>query len=133
MYHPAIAQRLRARGHDAVAVVERADLREAPDEDLLKLATSEGRALLTEDAADLLPIFEAMLSTGERTAGLLISSPRSMPRGKETVGVFVRALHTFMTAHPGDMALRDRVVWLTASWGGPTTRTSRRRRRGSHP
>lgn len=112
MYDPAIAVQLRARDHDVVAVVERRDLRRLADRDLLEVAASEMRALLTENASDLVPIFEAMLVAGRPTSGLLLSSSRSMPRRKRTIGLFVGTINGFLSAHPAEDALRDRLHWL---------------------
>jgi predicted nuclease of predicted toxin-antitoxin system len=47
MFHPRIAEELRARGHDCLAVVADADLRRSSDEDLLQRAAGDGRALVT--------------------------------------------------------------------------------------
>ncbi len=44
MYTAVVAEQLRARDRDVIAVAERADLRGTPDEDLLDWALSEDRA-----------------------------------------------------------------------------------------
>jgi len=41
MYAAAVAEQLRRRDHDVIAVAERADLRGTPDEDLLAWARTE--------------------------------------------------------------------------------------------
>lgn len=106
-YPKLTAEQLRDRGHDAVAVTEREDLRALDDEWLLEAARSECRTLLTEDVAD----FIRLVREGESDHfGLLFSSSRSMPR--RDVGVFVRALARLMDAHQGDDAMRNRILWL---------------------
>lgn len=54
MHAPEIANRLRDRGHDAVAVKECPDLVGLPDEDLLVAAQLQTRVLVTEDIKDFL-------------------------------------------------------------------------------
>ena len=109
MYDHAIAEQLRARGHDVVAVTERQELRGVNDDALLRAAAAEHRAILTENAAHFVP---ALAASGEITYGVLFTSPRSMPRGARTVGLFVRALARYLEAHQDDGALRDRAEWL---------------------
>ena len=53
-YQPSIAEQLRERGHDAVAVQEEADLRGLLDPDLFAEAQRRNRALLTENAPDFI-------------------------------------------------------------------------------
>jgi hypothetical protein len=49
---PSVAEQLRERGHDAVAVQEEADLRGMLDPDLFAEAQRRNRAVLTENTAD---------------------------------------------------------------------------------
>jgi predicted nuclease of predicted toxin-antitoxin system len=49
MYAAAVAEQLRRRDHDVIAVAERADLRGSTDEDLLAWARIEDRALVTDN------------------------------------------------------------------------------------
>ncbi len=112
MYNLAIAEQLRALGHDVAAATERLELRNVHDAALLREASGERRAVLTEDAADFVPIYEGMLAAGDPAWGLLLSSPRSMPRSKKTIGLFVRTLDRYLAEHAQDDALGDRVDWL---------------------
>jgi hypothetical protein len=79
-YSPTIAQGLRGRGHDVVAVAERADLVGAADCDLLESAGNEGRVLVTNNARHLVPIATELLGTGGSHAGLVLTSDRSLSR-----------------------------------------------------
>jgi hypothetical protein len=112
MHTRIIAEQLRARGHDVEAVTERPALRSQEDSALLRVAALEGRALVTEDASHFSRLFDEMLGAGETTFGLIFTSRLSMPRGRETIGVFIRALDAFLASHPDDDALCDQVVWL---------------------
>jgi len=112
MYDPAIAEQLRALGHDVVAVKERPELQKKDDAALLQEASKERRAILTEDAAHFVPILQAMPAAGETTTGLLLSSPRSMPRSKRTIGLFVRTLDAYLRLHSEDDELAAGIDWL---------------------
>ena len=109
MFDPVIAEQLRSRGHDVVAVAERSDLQTLSDSTVLLAAIGEGRALLTENVPHFLRVAQEI----EASYGLLLTSSKSMPRRRETLGLFVRVLDAFLAANPADDALRDRVVWLT--------------------
>jgi len=49
---PVIAEQLNARGIDTIAVAMRPDLRTLPDPDILQVASSEGRIIVTRDIGD---------------------------------------------------------------------------------
>lgn len=112
MYDRAIAEQLRARDHDVVAVTESYALRGLDDRALLEFAAGERRVLLTENASHLVPHVAAMLGDGTETFGLLVTSPASLPRSKKTIGLFVRQLDEFLERHPREDALRGLVAWL---------------------
>jgi hypothetical protein len=114
-YSPTVAQGLRGRGHDVVAVAERADLVGAADRDLLEAAGDEGRVLVTNNARHLVPIATELLGTGGSHAGLVLTSDRSLPRAMGSVGDLLDALEALLVAHPADEALRDQVRWLAAT------------------
>src|SRR5207245_6321842 len=106
----AIAEQLRADGHDARAVQEIPDLREIIDVKLLEWAAAEGRALVTENVQDFMPLHNAYVSEGRSHAGLVFSSPRSMPRSTRTIGMFVRVLGSLCREDP---PLGTDVHWLS--------------------
>jgi len=110
-YANEIAAALRADGHDVVTVSERG-LKGIDDEPLLALASSEGRSLLTNNARDFIAIVSRWATSGRDHCGLLLTSDSSMPRGKGTVGLYVRTLEALMDANPGPRALANQVRWL---------------------
>lgn len=110
-YSPTIAEQLRNRGHDVVAVRERDDLRGLDDRELWKRASAEGRAVMTEDVADFMPLAREAAAAGERHFGVIFTSPRSLPRGTGTIGVYVERLDRFLRDRPADDALTDQVYW----------------------
>lgn len=111
-YPSAIAKELRKRGHDVTSVDEEKDLRGSGDPQIWNHALSEQRALVTENTKHFMPIVLESALVGERHLGVVFSSPRSMPRGRETIGVFVERLDEFLADHPADDALADQVAWL---------------------
>lgn len=109
-YTPEIAERLRRRGHDAVAVSERRELRGLADE--VHFASSGRRAIVTENVGDFRPLLATAARAGTVNYGLICVSARRFPRSMDTVGRTIHALDALLRAHPGDDALRDREVWL---------------------
>lgn len=110
-YSPLIAARLREAGHDAVAAVERGWHQEE-DEDLLATCTREGRALVTNDVADLTVVCRAWAAEGRSHCGVIFTSDASMPRSRRTIGRYVEALDDLLHRHPEEEAFRNRSHWL---------------------
>jgi Domain of unknown function (DUF5615) len=101
MYTHAIAEQLRARGHDASAVVERADLRGLADTDIFALAQTEQRAVLTENIPDFSGIADAYDQRGQVHYGLVLVDPGRYPRGSpSTIGRMVTELDQLLEEHP---------------------------------
>ena len=83
MFSPAIAAELRQRGHDVIAVADRADLRAKSDEEIFAWASAERRWLLTENVKDFRPIMLRVVSAGSPGCGLLFTSSRAFPRSRK--------------------------------------------------
>jgi predicted nuclease of predicted toxin-antitoxin system len=111
-YANQIATDLRAAGHDVVTVSE-LQMKGIGDESLLELASSEQRALLTNNARDFIPIVGRWATSGRDHCGLLLTSDDRMPRHKGTSGLYVRTLRAIMEANPGPDALANQVRWLS--------------------
>jgi hypothetical protein len=112
-YSPSLARALRDRGHDVEAFAERADLVGATDEAVLAAAAREGRGLVTNNARHLVPIAGRRLEAGGSHYGLILTSDRTFPRGREAIGGLTRALEALLTSAPADDALTDQTRWLT--------------------
>lgn len=112
MYSPEIARRLRKQGHDVVAVKERPGLIEIRDPQLFALMASEGRAIVINNAQDFVKLFNQAAVAGDDHYGLFLTDDRSMPRRKETIGLFVRVLDELLRRNPSDDAFRNRIRWL---------------------
>ncbi len=93
MYSPAIAEQLRARGHDAVAVQDVTGLSGLSDGALLTWAHDDERAVVTENVADFFKLHADCLQSGERHSGIVLASNATYPRARaSTLGAMVNAL-----------------------------------------
>ena len=72
MYGERVAELLTDRGHDAVHV-RSVGLGGAPDADVLARAVDERRVVVTENAADFLPLLDRRQSAGLRTTPVLVA------------------------------------------------------------
>jgi hypothetical protein len=100
---PVIAQALRDRGLDVVAVGDRPDLIGASDRMVLDTATDEERAVVTDNVKDFRPLAVEFLARG-RIHGGLILLPSARSRTKGAVGALVSVIASIMKAHPDGIA-----------------------------
>ncbi len=112
MYAPEIARQLRQRGHDVVAVKERPELVEASDAELFAWMAAEGRAIVTNNAADFMPLFAQAALDEQHHNGLWLTSDRSLPRRRDTIGRFVAVLDRLLQEHPDPATDLDQLRWL---------------------
>jgi predicted nuclease of predicted toxin-antitoxin system len=113
LYSPKIAAELRAGGHDAISVHDRPALLALPDAALLDAAIAEGRAIVTENVRDFIPLARRLALEGRDHFGLILTSSAALPRSRNTIGRHVRALDAFLAVRPADDALRNQIVWLS--------------------
>ena len=110
MYPPRLAEHLRARGHDVLAVTELAELIGRSDIEVARFAREQGRIAVTENIADFL-----RLGAGHH-AGLLLVSARRWPRRPQDLPRLGRALAAWLDARPADVDERVQdaglVDWL---------------------
>lgn len=115
MWPAVLAEQLRERGHDVVAVLERDELRHAPDEAVFEAARREGRAVFTENVADYVPLANYSLEHSEGFFGLVLTSDRAYPRGHpRTLGRALQALDRYLTEHAAEDTPKNRIDWLTS-------------------
>ncbi len=108
-----IAVQLRQLGHDVVAVQERPEWWGTPDDVLLAdVAYRAGRALVTDNLRDFLPLHAALLASGRHHAGLVLAPSSRYPRSKRALGRWVNALHALLSAQPRGRSLDDAYTWL---------------------
>lgn len=98
-----IAKLLLDRGLDAQAVVERDDLRQAPDHEVLETASREQRAVVTNNIKDFRPLAAERLADGRGHAGLILL-PAARSRSRQATAAIAGALEALMRAHPEGIA-----------------------------
>jgi len=110
-HSPAAAKRLRRRGHDVLAAADDPRLSALADEDLLRHATTEGRAIVTENVKDFDRIVRIWSTTREHHSGVVFTSPRRFHRGRLSYPEdLVVALARLLRDTP--QAPQDWVQWL---------------------
>jgi hypothetical protein len=105
-----IAVKLRERGLNVQAVLERRELVTYPDEALLELATREERILVTKNIVDFGPLSQQWAADGRSHAGLVFISTKTFPEAKDWIRAVTSAL-----AHArdqGQLPGPGEVVWL---------------------
>jgi len=107
-----IADALRRRGHELVAVGERLDWIQLSDEQVLAAARQERRAIVTSNVRDFRPLAAQAVLEGKSHFGLVLMPPGYRRRRKD-VGRIVRALEAVLEAHPTADGLQDQEVWLS--------------------
>jgi hypothetical protein len=117
MFSPAIADALRGRGHDVIAVAERADLRAMTDDGIFAWASGQRRWLLTENVKDFRPILLQALQAGSPIVGLLFTTSRAFPRSRKNPGPLIQALHAWLLAGPPEPPLTE--DWLLSAPPAP--------------
>lgn len=112
MHAPAVAARMRDRGHDAAAVKERADLVGLPDEELLRVATADRRAVVTENVKDFAALHRRISAAGQRHSGLVFTHSRRFPRSaRNHVRVLADALAVLLDEHGNMLGDVESFIW----------------------
>jgi Domain of unknown function (DUF5615) len=110
MFSDDIAGQLRKRRHDVVAVVADPGLVGLPDDQILAEAASAGRALVTANVKDFVPLDAQYKTAGRQHAGLVLVATKSFPQNRSFIGALVDALNTLLSASDG--VGPDRVIFL---------------------
>lgn len=82
MFSDSIAQQLRAKGHDVISVVADPALVALPDDPVLAFAAGEGRALVTANVKDFVPLDGRCRAAGQSHAGLILVSTKTFPQNR---------------------------------------------------
>lgn len=110
MFSPVIAEQLRHRGHDVVAVKERLDLVKQSDMAVFAAAQREGRALVTENLRHFREIALGQAEARPSHAGVIYTTERAFFRGSRgAIGQIVAALDALLTS---GQAIDGLEIWL---------------------
>lgn len=94
MFSEEVAGLLRAAGHETAHVAE-LGLRAAADTDLLNLAATQSRVVVTENAADFLPLLDERIAAGVEVTPVLIVLKSNLPHDAHAM---IRALAAKLAA-----------------------------------
>jgi predicted nuclease of predicted toxin-antitoxin system len=100
-HSPRIASELAKAGFDVVSANGDERCRGASDEDLLAMATSERRAVVTENIGDFMALAARWSSDGRPHAGIILTHPARFNRALRSYpGTLVKALKAFLQDSP---------------------------------
>jgi len=112
MLSPAIARELRSRGHDVEPVAGHPDREALPDPEVMALARSQRRAVVTNNLRDFRPLHHEAITPGGAGHFGMIFMPGTYRRTRADTGRIVAALEEILVRHPGEEDLRNGEAWL---------------------
>jgi hypothetical protein len=92
MFSDSIAQQLRGKGHDVTSVVADGSLLALPDDQILAQAAAAGRALVTANIKDFVPLDGRYRAAGQSHAGLTLVSTKTFPQDRQFTAAVTNAL-----------------------------------------
>jgi hypothetical protein len=92
MFSDTIAQQLRAKGHDVQAVVADPSLASLPDDQILARSAATGRALVTANIKDFMPLDAQYRAAEQAHAGLILVSAKTFPQNRGYTSAVISAL-----------------------------------------
>jgi predicted nuclease of predicted toxin-antitoxin system len=110
---PQIAALLRKAGYDVDAVADREDLAGRSDRIVFEVASSEDRAVVTNNIKDFRPLAAEWLAQGRVHAGLILL-PSARTRTRHAIAIIAGAIETVLRDHPDGLTCSER-------WIGPLT------------
>jgi hypothetical protein len=96
MFSGTIAEQLRAKGHNVLAVVADPALVALPDEQILAHAVSAGRALVTANIKDFIPLDLRYRAASQDHAGLILVSAKTFPQDRSYTAAVTSALSALL-------------------------------------
>jgi predicted nuclease of predicted toxin-antitoxin system len=108
---PQIAALLRKADYDVDAVADRVDLAGRSDRIIFEIASSEGRAVITNNVKDFRPLAAEWLAQGRVHAGLILL-PSTRTRTRDSIAAIADAIENILRDHPDGLSASER-------WIGP--------------
>jgi predicted nuclease of predicted toxin-antitoxin system len=112
MLSRSIAEGLRRRGHDAIALTENPGWVSLGDAEVLELARSERRALVTNNVADFRALHLLAIQSGATGHFGIIFLSSQRRRRKADSGLIIKALEQTLADHAQDDALANSEAWI---------------------
>jgi hypothetical protein len=97
MFSNVIAEQLRTKGHDVISVVANPALVALPDEQILAHAATDGRALVTANIKDFMPLDARYRAAGQVHHGLILVSSKAFPQNRSFTAAIATALEALLT------------------------------------
>ncbi len=107
MLSPAIARELRERGNDVLAVADHPGWVALSDPEVMALARTGHRAVVTNNLRDYRPLHAEAITPGGPGHFGMIFMPGSYRRTKADTGRILAALEAKLTQYPGDEDLAN--------------------------
>jgi hypothetical protein len=98
MFTDDIAQQLRIKGYDVISVVADPALAGLPDDQILAYATAEGRALVTANIKDFVPLDTRYRAADQFHAGLILVSTKTFPQDRGFPSAVTTALAALLSS-----------------------------------
>ena len=111
MFSDTIAQQVRAKGHDVQAVVADPSLTSLPDDQILSRAAAAGRALVTANIKDFMPLDSRYRAAGQAHPGLILVSAKTFPQDRSFTTAITAALEALLSGT--DKVQPGQVLFLT--------------------
>ena len=112
MLTPDIARELRARGHDVEAVAGHPDWEGLSDSQIMVVARTGRRAIVTNNLRDYRPLHSEAITPGGRGHFGMIFIPGSYRRTRADTGRIIAALEVKLAQYPGETDLVNGEAWL---------------------
>jgi len=112
MLSPVIAEQLRLHGYDVEAIAGDPAGRGLSDRDVMELARSEHRAVVTNNVDDFRPLHNEAIASGGTGDFGMVYMPGDYRRAKADVGRIVTALQAMLDRYPRESGLANGETWL---------------------
>ena len=113
MFSPLVAAELRARGHDAIPINERDEWQSLSDPDVVMLARSEQRAVVTTNVRDFRSLHAELVAPGGEGHAGMVFVPTSFRLTRAATGQIVGAIEARLAEYPGDEDLANGETWIS--------------------
>ena len=112
MFSPLVAAELRAGRHDAVAIKEHNEWESLSDPEVVALARTAQRAVVTANLRDFRPLHAELVAPGGEGHAGMVFVPTSFRLTRAATGQIVAAFEARIAEYPGDADLANGETWI---------------------